>query len=581
MTNLSILIPARNEIFLARTIQDILTNMRGDTEIIAVLDGAWADPPIEQHPKVNIIYHAESIGQRAATNEAARLAKGKYVMKVDAHCAFDEGFDIKMMEKMEDDITLVPVMRNLHVFNWKCLNCGMEVYQGPKPEICRNETCTFDEQKFEMNVVWIAKTNPQSSAYRFNKNLRFKYFPELRAKQSQTGLVETMSLQGSCFICTREKYWELGLCDDSWGSWGQQGTEVALKTWLSGGRVMCNRDTWYAHMFRTQPGFSHPYADPGKDQQRAIKKCQEIFLHDKWDKAVRPLSWLLDKFWFALKEVRDTEAIWTEEDLLQLREVETPFSVLDTFGPSRSPPVETSKGAVYFTDNRLDPNIMYSCQQRLLKSINGTRIISVSLQPMTFGDNIVLPLERGYLTMFKQILAGLEELKTDVVFLCEHDVLYHPSHFLFTPPKKDVYYYNTNVWKVRYDDGHALHYDCKQTSGLCAYRELLVQHYRERVRKTEAVMTTMGRHEFGNFIRKQGFEPGTHHRTERVDDYKAEAWQSEFPNIDIRHENNLTPSRWRQDQFRDQRNCRGWTEADHVDGWGVTKGRMAEILKKA
>ena len=111
---------------------------------------------------------------------------------------------------------------------------------------------------------------------------------------------------------------------------------------------------------------------------------------------------------------------------------------------------------------------------------------------MTFGDNIVLPLERGYLTMFKQILAGLEELKTDVVFLCEHDVLYHPSHFLFTPPKKDVYYYNTNVWKVRYDDGHALHYDCKQTSGLCAYRELLVQHYRERVRKTETVNTNNG-----------------------------------------------------------------------------------------
>ena len=91
----------------------------------------------------------------------------------------------------------------------------------------------------------------------------------------------------------------------------------------------------------------------------------------------------------------------------------------------------------------------------------------------------------------------------------------------------------------------------------------------------------MAKHKFGNFIRRQGFEPGTHHRTERVDDYKAEAWQSEFPNIDIRHENNLTPSRWRQDQFRDQRNCRGWTEADHVDGWGVTKGRMAEILKKA
>lgn len=30
---------------------------------------------------------------RAATNYAARLASGRYFMKVDAHCAFDEGFD--------------------------------------------------------------------------------------------------------------------------------------------------------------------------------------------------------------------------------------------------------------------------------------------------------------------------------------------------------------------------------------------------------------------------------------------------------------------------------------------------------
>jgi len=46
MTDLTILIPARNEIFLLNTIQDILQHIEGDTEIIAVLDGAWADPPI-------------------------------------------------------------------------------------------------------------------------------------------------------------------------------------------------------------------------------------------------------------------------------------------------------------------------------------------------------------------------------------------------------------------------------------------------------------------------------------------------------------------------------------------------------
>jgi len=124
------------------------------------------------------------------------------------------------------------------------------------------------------------------------------------------------------------------------------------------------------------------------------------------------------------------------------------------------------------------------------------------------------------------------------------------------------------VWKVDAQTGRALFYYCKQTSGLCAHRSLLLEHYRKRVKLVEE----------NGFSRKMGFEPGTHNRKERVDDYKAKAWMSEYPNIDIRHKQNLTPSRWRRDQFRNQRYTRGWTEADEVPGWGVTKGRFDRIL---
>src|SRR3989304_8802753 len=118
--DLSILIPARNEMFLAKTIENILENIEGNTEIIAVLDGEWAEPPVPQNERVTVIYHNQSIGQRAATNEAARLSKAKYVMKCDAHCSFDKGFDIKMMKEMKDGWTMVPLMKNLHVFDWVC-----------------------------------------------------------------------------------------------------------------------------------------------------------------------------------------------------------------------------------------------------------------------------------------------------------------------------------------------------------------------------------------------------------------------------------------------------------------------------
>ena len=116
--DLSVIIPARNEMFLQKTIDDILFNSRADTEVIAICDGYWPNPPIKDNPKVIIVHHTESIGQRAATNEGARISQAKYVMKADAHCAFDEGFDVKLMDGYEPDWTLVPRMYNLHGFDW-------------------------------------------------------------------------------------------------------------------------------------------------------------------------------------------------------------------------------------------------------------------------------------------------------------------------------------------------------------------------------------------------------------------------------------------------------------------------------
>ena len=130
--DLSILIPARNEMFLKNTVEDICKNKRGNTEIIIGLDGKWSDPPLLDHPDVIIFYVPESIGQRGMTNQLARLARGKYVMKVDAHCAFDEGFDVKMVDAFKhtgDDVVMVPKMYNLHVFDWKCMKCGKRTYQ--------------------------------------------------------------------------------------------------------------------------------------------------------------------------------------------------------------------------------------------------------------------------------------------------------------------------------------------------------------------------------------------------------------------------------------------------------------------
>jgi len=198
--DLSIVIPARNEMFVKNTVEDILKNMRGNTEIIVILDGEWADPPLVQDENVTVLYYPESIGQRAACNRAVSMSTSKYIMKVDAHCAFDEGFDVIMMEDMQDDWTLLPVMKNLHAFDWVCPN-GHRRYQS-KAGAC--EQCG---EPTEMEIVWKAKKSPNSTAYRFDNTLHFQYWGEYKKKQIGD-LVETMSIQGSCFMVTRDKWLE-------------------------------------------------------------------------------------------------------------------------------------------------------------------------------------------------------------------------------------------------------------------------------------------------------------------------------------------------------------------------------------
>ena len=301
MVELSIIIPARNEIFLQRTIEDILQNIEADTEIIAICDGYWPDPPVLDHPKVIIVHHSKSIGQRAATNEGARLSQAKFIMKADAHCAFGKGFDRILIEDCQYDWTLIPMLYNLHAFDWKCLSCGNQTYQGYEPKSCKECQGT----KFEMVMIWKPREGkgPYVS-WRFDNNMQFKHWRKhCRRPEAQGNFVETLSFAGPCFFIHRDRYWELGGCDEGHGSWGQFGTEWACKSWLSGGKLITTRKTWFAHLFRTGNfkgafggGSSFPYPITGEAQEHAKKYSRDLWLNDRWEKAIHPLSWLVDKF---------------------------------------------------------------------------------------------------------------------------------------------------------------------------------------------------------------------------------------------------------------------------------------------
>jgi len=527
--DLSVIIPSRNEEFLQATIEDLLRNIEGNTEIIAILDGVLPDPPLTiNDDRLTLIYHPQSVGQRAACNGAARIAKGKYLMKVDAHCAFDKGFDVKMMAGMKDDWTTVPVMRNLHIYNWVCTKCKTSRYQG------RSGSCEKCGGKTEKDIVWIPKTNPSSKAYRFDKTMHFQYWGDWARRQTGD-MTTTMSIQGSCFMITKKKWFELDICSEYFHSWGQQGVEVACKTWLSGGEVRVNRNTWYGHCFRTQGGdFGFPYPNPQDKVNKNREMSRNLFQKDNWPLATRKFQWLLDKF---------------------------------------SPPDWTiSKGMIYYTDSQLDKKIAQQVRNRLEKigRRQSVGIVSASLRRIEFGyKNIRFPsLKKGYLTMFKQIMAALENTRDDIIFFTEHDVLYHKTHFDFNPPDKNTFYYNQNVWNLRMPDGHGMHYDVNQLSGLCGYRDALLTHFRERYEVAKEASERMDEGEFNKYVRHMGFEPFTHGRFTWKNKFKYDTWMSEFPNVDIKHGANATGARWRKDQYRNQQLLINWTESDEIPGWG-------------
>jgi len=281
----SIIIPAREEKYLEKTIRNILENATGEIEIIAILDGYIPDPQINLNDDRVIFVHNEvAIGQRPAINQGAKMAKGNYIMKLDAHCAVGKGFDEILVRDCEYDMTMIPQMYNLDVATWT-------------PKLIDNYR----------EAVRQGKVNPYMFIGKDNGRLRTLYYNKTEKKQLDLGrqnimIDEVMSCMGCCFFMHKDRYWELGGCDEGHGHWGQQGVEVACKAWLSGGRLMVNKNTWFAHFFRgggvpdgeqrgaPWPGFTQEMVDKARDYS------EDLWLKDKWPQAKHKFEWLLEKF---------------------------------------------------------------------------------------------------------------------------------------------------------------------------------------------------------------------------------------------------------------------------------------------
>jgi hypothetical protein len=177
------------------------------------------------------------------------------------------------------------------------------------------------------------------------------------------------------------------------------------------------------------------------------------------------------------------------------------------------------RAVVYYTDSILEPDLDEAVRAQITKAANGIPIISVSQKPLDFGKNICVGEKpRCYRSLYEQLLLGVEEAEEgSIVYLCEHDVFYHPSYFEFVPPEREHVYFNYNRFYWSFGWGSfCMPAGRRALSQAVAYREVFIDNVTEHL-----ILAGTGDAE--------PHMPGT-----------GTNWFSKCPNIDIRHKRNFT-----------------------------------------
>lgn len=278
MAKVSILIPALNETYeiapgitvLARTIQDIFEKATGEIEVIVGFDGPPYQP-LPNHPNLKVIMRPQRIGLKANVNDMAHAATGKYIMKCDAHCMFDIGFDEKLQADMEPSWLVTPRFYVLDAENWQWQDGRFYDY-------------------FYLHYPFYKKDF-----------LKFKaggHWPEKTVEKIFTPIDETPQFHGSAWFIAKDFFLNSlgGMTEYHPFSHAQEPPDLGLKIWLGpwDGKVMVNKKTWYAHMHKGKRPVGWTISP--QQTQDTYNYTASYWMGNKWEGRVRDIEWFIEKF---------------------------------------------------------------------------------------------------------------------------------------------------------------------------------------------------------------------------------------------------------------------------------------------
>jgi glycosyltransferase involved in cell wall biosynthesis len=225
----SVLIPSRQERFLAPTVRDVLTHASGAVEVIVILDGYWPDPPLPDDPRLRLLHRGAARGMRPALNDAVQMARGTYLMKSDAHCLWPPGWDDALVaDYHEDNWILVPRRYALDPEAW-AIDPG--------------------NTKYPIDAHFISE--PFGKYGDSTRGLHASAWTARREARKDILLDKEVGSQGSAWFVSRKCWDWLGPMDPSlYGSFYLENLEMSMKAWMRGGAQMVTKRTYYAHLYK-------------------------------------------------------------------------------------------------------------------------------------------------------------------------------------------------------------------------------------------------------------------------------------------------------------------------------------------
>lgn len=217
----SIIIPSYKDPLLSKTVESLLVNCRGEMEVICVMDGYWQAPVDD--PRVKVVHIGKNSGMREAINYGVSVSNGEYIMRTDEHCIFGEGYDVILTREMKDNWIVTPRRFFLDPVEWDVMDISPVDYS---------------------NLI----IDDTSGARKFSSVRATKF-----AKERKDLMIdETFAMQGSCWFM-KKSWWDkviVRLQTEGYGPLYQDSVEMVFKTWKCGGKLMVNKNTWYAHKHR-------------------------------------------------------------------------------------------------------------------------------------------------------------------------------------------------------------------------------------------------------------------------------------------------------------------------------------------